>query len=83
MEDEKSVQISPVDEEIFWQNQDHWHLLDGFTEGGDPNGNPKPSTYKAYWNMIKNGEKSGKRYEILEMKYNELSKAFLFKIGKF
>ena len=69
MEDEKSVQISPVDEEIFWQNQDHWHLLDGFTEGGDPNGNPKPSTYKAYWNMIKNGEKSGKRYEILEMNW--------------
>ena len=76
MEDEKSVQISPVDEEIFWQNQDHWHLLDGFTEGGDPNGNPKPSTYKAYWNMIKNGEKSGKRCEILESKFYELSKAF-------
>ena len=34
-------------------------MLDGFTEGGDPNGNPRPSTYKAYWNMIKNGEKSG------------------------
>ena len=59
MEDEKSVQIESVDEDIFWANQDHWHLLDGYTEGGDPNGAAKPSTFKAYWNMIENGEKSG------------------------
>ena len=62
MEDEKSVQIQPVDEDVFWANQDHWHMLDGYTEDGDPNGNPKPSTFKAYWNMIKNGEKSGSFY---------------------
>ena len=46
--------------EKFFEDQDNWHLLDGYTEGGDPNGKKKPSTYTAYWNMIKNGETSGK-----------------------
>ena len=44
----------------FFDNAENWHLLDGYTEGGDPNGAKKPSTYTAYWNMIKNGETSGK-----------------------
>ena len=43
----------------FFENQENWHLLDGYTEGGDPNGANRPSTYAAYWNMIKNGETSG------------------------
>ena len=59
MEDESSVFISPVEESKFWDNKDHWHLLDGYTEGGDPEGDPRPNSFMAYWNMIKNNELSG------------------------
>ena len=59
MEDKSSVFISPVEESKFWDNQDHWHLLDGYTEGGDPEGDPRPNSFMAYWNMIKNNELSG------------------------
>ena len=46
----------------FFENQENWHLLDGYTEGGDPDGKKRPSSYAAYWNMIKNGETSGMVY---------------------
>ena len=59
MEDEKFNQIAPVDEETFWSKKKHWHLLDGFTVDGNPASAPKANTYLAYWNMIKNGQKSG------------------------
>lgn len=59
MEDESSVFISSVDESKFWENRDHWHLLDGYTEGGDPEGAARPNSFMAYWNMIKNNELSG------------------------
>jgi len=36
-EDESSIQISEVDQEAFWKNKDHWHLLDGYSEGIDDN----------------------------------------------
>ena len=36
MENEDSLQIAPVDEDVFWKNESHWHLLDGYTEDGDP-----------------------------------------------
>lgn len=36
-EDESSILISEVDQEAFWKNQDHWHLLDGYSEGTDAN----------------------------------------------
>ena len=40
MENEDSLQIGPVDEDLFWNNEDHWHLLDGYTENEfDADGN--------------------------------------------
>ena len=59
MEDESSVQISPIDENHFWDNPDHWHLLDGFTQDGNPSSPPRPNSFLAYWNMIKLNQKSG------------------------
>ena len=59
MEDESSVQIASTDEDTFWENKDHWHLLDGLTVDGNPESKARPNSYMAYWNMIKNNESSG------------------------
>lgn len=59
LEDESSVQIKPVDEDKFWKDPDHWHLLDGYTVDGNPKSKPRPNSYMAYWNMIKKSQSSG------------------------
>ena len=59
MEDESSVLISKVDESKFWEEREHWHLLDGYTEDGNPDSKARPNSFMAYWNMIKNNETSG------------------------
>lgn len=62
VEDEGSVQISGADEAEFWQTEDKWHLLDGYTKEHTGTDGPfRPTTYMAYWNAIGMTEKTGRR----------------------
>ena len=59
VEDEGSVQISPEDEALFWQNPNNYHLLDGYSVDGKPDSEFRPTTYMAYWNAVNNNVPSG------------------------
>ena len=58
-EDEENLFVDGNQEEKFFDNIDNWHLLDGFSEDGNPDSRPRKNTYIAYWTAIKNGFGSG------------------------